>query len=421
VTSVLPPARRTRPPNRRELILAAATELFAARGYEYAGMSEIAEQVAVQPSALYRHFAGKEQLLAEILSQGVASLLAAVSAADLTGTGEPGGPAGLAELAGFVIDNRQVTALAGREVPHLGEAARAALRSELAQVGRLLAGKIGALRPGLRPPEREFIAWSALAVLQSPSFYRTELPRAEFCAEIARLAGRVIAARLPAEFTGEQTERGRAGLLPHSRREALLAQAIALFAERTYAGVGIEDVAASLGIAGPSVYNHFRSKSEILVTALGRGSACLSMQVADTLATADGPEPALRALIGSYASFAAGHPALIDLMISEIRSLPERDREVALTAQRDYVAELARLLCQVDPERSPSTARVQVHAALMIANDVARTPHLRDQAGSAQAVASLGTQMLALRPALGDGVRRCRGRLRPSALRAARA
>jgi Bacterial regulatory proteins, tetR family len=50
VTSVLPPARRTRPPNRRELILAAATELFAARGYEYAGMSEIAEQVAAHAS-----------------------------------------------------------------------------------------------------------------------------------------------------------------------------------------------------------------------------------------------------------------------------------------------------------------------------------------------------------------------------------
>jgi AcrR family transcriptional regulator len=75
VASVLSAAPRTRPPNRRELILAAATELFAARGYEYVGMSEIAEEVAVQPSALYRHFAGKEQLLAEILRQGVASLL----------------------------------------------------------------------------------------------------------------------------------------------------------------------------------------------------------------------------------------------------------------------------------------------------------------------------------------------------------
>jgi AcrR family transcriptional regulator len=120
VTSVLPPARRTRPPNRRELILAAATELFAVRGYEYVGMSEIAEEVAVQPSALYRHFAGKEQLLAEILREGAASL-----------------------LAGFVIDNRHVIALVGREAPHLGEASRVGLRAELAQAGELLAAKIG--------------------------------------------------------------------------------------------------------------------------------------------------------------------------------------------------------------------------------------------------------------------------------------
>jgi AcrR family transcriptional regulator len=388
VTSVLPPARRTRPPNRRQLILAAATELFAVRGYEYVGMSEIAEEVAVQPSALYRHFAGKEQLLTEILREGAAGLVAAVQAAD------PGDLDGLAELAGFVIDNRHIVALVGREAPHLGEAARASLRSELAQAGQLLAARIGALRPGLAPAAAEFVAWSALAVLQSPSFHRVELPRAEACAEIARLAGRVIAARLPADFTGERLERGRTGLLPHSRREALLAQAIALFAERTYAGVSIEDVAASLGIAGPSVYNHFRSKSEILVTALGRGSACLSMQLADTLAQAESPGAALGTLLASYASFAAGHPALIDLMISEVRSLPERDREVALTAQRDYVAELAQLLCQVDPERPAAIARAQVQAALMIANDVARTPRLREQAGSAQAVASLCEQML---------------------------
>jgi len=54
------------------------------------------------------------------------------------------------------------------------------------------------------------------------------------------------------------------------------------------------------------------------------------------------------------------------------------------------------LLCEFDPERPAAVARVQVHAALMIANDVARTPHLRDQAGSAQAVASLCAQMLDL-------------------------
>lgn len=130
--------------------------------------------------------------------------------------------------------------------------------------------------------------------------------------------------------------------------------------------------------------------------ALRRGSVFLSMQVADTLATAEGPESALRALIVSYAGFATGHPALIDLMISEARSLPEPDREATVNAQRDYIAELVHLLRQVDPELSAAGARVQIQAALMIASDVARTPHLRDQSGSTRAVATLCEQMLAL-------------------------
>ena len=109
----------------------------------------------------------------------------------------------------------------------------------------------------------------------------------------------MISARLPEKFTGQPIPARPPGLLPYSRREALLARAVALFAERTYASVRITDVATSLGIAGPSIYNHFGSKNDILTTALSRGSACLSMQVSDTLATAQTPALALSALIGS--------------------------------------------------------------------------------------------------------------------------
>jgi AcrR family transcriptional regulator len=383
--------RRVRPANRRDLIVTAATELFAARGYEYVGMSDIAEAVAVRPSALYRHFSGKEQLLAETLRRGAADLQSAVSALDLAD-----GPDGLIELAGFVIDNRHIAALVGREAPHLSEASRSGLRSALGTTGRLFADKIASVRPQLGPQGARFLAWATLAVLESPAYHRAELPRAEYCAEVARLAWRVTSASLPLDFTGAQVPPSHSGLLPYSRREALLAQAIALFAERTYAGVGIEDVAASLGMAGPSVYNHFRSKSEILATALGRGTARLLMQVTDTLATADGPEAALRTLMASYADFTIEHPALIDLMISEVRSLPEPDREATMAAQRDYVAELVHLLRQVYPELSAASARVQIQAALMIANDVARASDLSDQAGSTQTVVALIKQMLAL-------------------------
>jgi len=391
LTSVLPPQRRTRPANRRELIIVAAKELFAARGYEYVNMSEIAEAVAVRPSALYRHFSSKEQLLQEILRLGLTSLASAVSALDLAA-----GPDGLLELAGLLVDNRNTAGLLGREVPHLSEGPRASVRSELVTVARLLAAKIASERPQLQPHASDFLSWAALAVLQSPAYQHAELPRADHASEVARLTWQVIFSPLPDQFTGSQLPRNVAGLLPFSRREALLAQAVDLFAARTYASVSIEDVAATLGIAGPSVYNHFPSKSAILVTALSRGSAWLSMQVADTLAKSENSESALATIIRSYAGFAAAHPALTDLMISEVRSLPEPDREVTLTAQRDYVAQLVQLLRQAHPALSLARANVQVQAALMIANDVARSPHLRDQIASTQAVTALCGQILGL-------------------------
>ena len=67
VTLVDRPTRGTRPANRRELILAAATELFATRGYEHVTISDVADAVAVGPSALYRHFSCKEVLLGRVV------------------------------------------------------------------------------------------------------------------------------------------------------------------------------------------------------------------------------------------------------------------------------------------------------------------------------------------------------------------
>ena len=391
MASVLPPQRRTRPANRRDLILGAATGLFAASGYEYVNMSEIAEAVAVRPSALYRHFTSKEHLLEEILRQGVANLESAVSALDLAA-----GPDALLELALFAIDTRHVAVLLGREVPHLSEGSRAGVQSGLAAVARLLADKIASWRPQLQPHATDFLSRAALAVLQSPAYHYVELPRTDHSAWVAQLAWQVIFSPLPPQFTGDRLPRSAPGILPFSRREALLAQAVALFAARTYAGVSIEDVAATLGITGTSVYNYFPSKSAILVTALTRGSACLSMQVTDTLATSASPGAALRTLIRSYAEFGAAHPALIDLMMSEVRSLPAPDRETLLTARRDHVIELVELLRQVHSALSPAQAHVQIKAALMIANDVARIPHLRDQVASMEAVAAVSDQMLAV-------------------------
>lgn len=61
------PHRGTRPRNRRELILTAAGELFVQKGYPQVGMTDVAKVMAVQPSALYRHFSSKSELLREVV------------------------------------------------------------------------------------------------------------------------------------------------------------------------------------------------------------------------------------------------------------------------------------------------------------------------------------------------------------------
>jgi len=383
------PERRTRPANRRQQIAAAAAELFGTRGYENVGMTTIADAVQVRPSALYRHFPSKESLLAEILAQSVTELEAVLAASDLTTA------AGLQELARYAVDNRHVAALIQRDLPHLSEASRRQVRIRLRQVGLLVAERISAARPALSTQAADLLAQAVLAVLQSPAFYPSPRP-GEVRTELVTLTERIVSADLPAEFGQAKVQRPGAGLLPVSRREALLARAITLFAERTYAGVRVEDVAASLDIAGPSVYNHFKAKSDILVTALERGAAYLAVQAADTLATATSPTAALKAFLSGYCAFAMEHPALIDLMMSETRSLPEPAREAVVEAERQYIAELVHLLRQVHPDLSPPAARVQVQAALMIANDIARTPRLHTMAGLAEAVTQTCAQTLAL-------------------------
>ncbi len=53
--------------NRRAEILAAAASLFAARGFHGVSIEDIGGAVGISGPALYRHFSGKEALLAEML------------------------------------------------------------------------------------------------------------------------------------------------------------------------------------------------------------------------------------------------------------------------------------------------------------------------------------------------------------------
>ncbi|UQX00381.1 TetR/AcrR family transcriptional regulator [Streptomyces sp. RerS4] len=63
-----------RPP--REELLCAAAELFTARGYAATTTRAVAERAGMRQATMYHYFAGKEELLAELLESTVAPSLA---------------------------------------------------------------------------------------------------------------------------------------------------------------------------------------------------------------------------------------------------------------------------------------------------------------------------------------------------------
>jgi AcrR family transcriptional regulator len=57
---------RQKPETKRPVIVRAATSLFAERGIDGTSMRDIAEAAGVREAAIYRHFAGKNELAREI-------------------------------------------------------------------------------------------------------------------------------------------------------------------------------------------------------------------------------------------------------------------------------------------------------------------------------------------------------------------
>ncbi|GAA0503355.1 TetR family transcriptional regulator [Saccharopolyspora subtropica] len=370
------PARRTRPRNRRALITAAAADLFYRLGYARVGMSDIAEAVGVGSSALYRHFAGKQQLLTRVVLdelQPFSAITAQVTDRDLDEV--------VAELATAALDHRQLGVLWQREARQLPEEQRDVLREELRGVASGLAEVARAFRPELTGEDARFRAWCMFSVLTSPSYHQVDLPRREF-EQLLRAMVVVIGNQPPLRFADRRDEDPdrRAALFAGraSRRRLLLAAAMRLFSDAGYTKVTTEDVGAAAGIAGPSLYNYFASKQELLSTVINRGSAWLEVELERTLASTPAADDALRELLRSYITFAFDHGRFIDILVSEVNHLPDAERHRARQTQHAYVAEWVGLLCEARPELDPVRSRILVQAALTAANDMARTGAVRD-------------------------------------------
>ncbi|GAA5069262.1 TetR/AcrR family transcriptional regulator [Nocardia callitridis] len=362
------PARGTRPANRRELVLAAASELFYRRGYSNVSMRDIAAAVAIGPSALYRHFRTKKDLLEAVVSDAMTSLQKALDTSRDNPTIDAIGALTTAQHEG-----RAVGVLWHREARHLTDSAQQELRQRIRDVTGQIDAALRQRRPELDQRQADFLAWAVLGVATSISFHTVEVPAGLF----TELVHAVAETAIPPLHSGTFHPGGDgSNAWAPSRREAILASTIGLFAARGYADVSVEDIGTAIGIAGPSVYNHFDTKAEILILAMERGHEILRADLHRALGRATGPGDALGRLVTSYSEFALENGNLIRLLNSETDQLPPEDRDRIRTIQHDYITEWTQLVRQAEPARDDPEAHIRVHAALNMINDIATTPHL---------------------------------------------
>lgn len=120
--------RRLSPEQRRELILAGATELLAERGYEGASMGEIARAGGVTAAVIYDHFSSKAELAIVLLTRETEALLGFVaSALDEAPEAEPAAlmRAGVDAFFAYVEEHRFAWRLLFRDPPSDPEVAAA--------------------------------------------------------------------------------------------------------------------------------------------------------------------------------------------------------------------------------------------------------------------------------------------------------
>lgn len=121
---------RTDAPTRREQILKEAARLFAERGFHGVGVDEIGAAVGISGPGLYRHFAGKDAMLAELLV-GISERL--LDGGTLRVEGADGSPREvLASLIDghidFALDDRPLITLHDRELDRLRDEDRKRVR-----------------------------------------------------------------------------------------------------------------------------------------------------------------------------------------------------------------------------------------------------------------------------------------------------
>ncbi|SNR92871.1 transcriptional regulator, TetR family [Haloechinothrix alba] len=354
---------------RRAQLAEAAARRFEEVGYHRVSMADVAADTGVTAPAVYRHFRSKQDLLAGAISSGldlVEQTLAQKADNPLEEV--------VAAVAELVLDRRYLWTLLQREARFLNAELYADVQAHFDRAINEFIRRVRMHRPGLKSRDARLLVTAATSALATPSVPRSA-PRSLIGRELAEAATRVLLVPMP---TGNSANGGPTPkpAEPHdgtnTRRTKLLDTAIELFFHQGYAAVSLDDIGAAYGIAGPSLYHHFATKSDILVAAFARATDRLIEEHAQPRA---GKARSLAELVDQYTDFCLRNRTLVGIYVSEAINLPPDSQRRIKTALRNRVSDWSTALQAEYEHVEQRAARVRATTALTVIDDLVRLGH----------------------------------------------
>jgi AcrR family transcriptional regulator len=167
-----------------------------------------------------------------------------------------------------------------------------------------------------------------------------------------------------------------------ARDRQILEAAAALFYEKGFHGVGVDEIGERVGISGPALYRHFAGKDQILATLF---SETMEELISATAVVYTDPVRDLERLVRHHVEFALNHRHLINVYQREAKSLVDPWRKHFQRRERKYASRWEEALgrCFADAPQEQIAAAAQaaigmIHSVADWPRDARRAPDLAE-------------------------------------------
>ena len=137
-----------------------------------------------------------------------------------------------------------------------------------------------------------------------------------------------------------------------SRRTEILECAARLFREKGYKATSMRDIAKAVGIQGASLYNHIKSKEELLIELLMFIANLFTKEMNEINKSSLPPVDKIKRLIGLHVRYTAEHTDAISIITSEWIHLEKSVLPEYLRLRADYEKKFEKIIAESIKEGS---------------------------------------------------------------------